>query len=150
MFSVCLQGFSLSTQINCLFFFPSAGGLVPAALLPPQQVRVVAQALFRPCLVVVCLQPAALGSNWRMPDSLGLALTWRGGLVRSSDPGERYRGELAPGRATLGGPGLQGRSQTKTPARRYAVRWQPHQPTILQRTNNPPRRNPFCYQTDQM
>uniref|UniRef100_A0AAQ6AH14 Endonuclease/exonuclease/phosphatase domain-containing protein n=1 Tax=Amphiprion ocellaris TaxID=80972 RepID=A0AAQ6AH14_AMPOC len=33
--------------------------------------------------------------------------------------------------------------QTKTPACRYAARWQPHQPTILRRANNPPRRNPL-------
>ncbi len=80
---------------------------------------------------------------WTWP-SLGSGLDVVRGLACSSDPGERYRRELAPGRVTLGGPVSRvGSRQTKTPARRYAVRWQPHQPTILRRANNPPRRNPF-------
>ncbi len=58
--------------------------------------------------------------------SLGSGLDVVRGLACSSDPGERYRRELAPGRVTLGGPVSRvGSRQTKTPARRYAVRWQP-------------------------
>uniref|UniRef100_A0A3P8SEE9 Endonuclease/exonuclease/phosphatase domain-containing protein n=1 Tax=Amphiprion percula TaxID=161767 RepID=A0A3P8SEE9_AMPPE len=76
--------------------------------------------------------------------STGSGLDVARGLVCSNDPGERYRLELAPGRATLGGPVSRvGSRQTKTPACRYAARWQPHQPTILRRANNPPRRNPL-------